>query len=190
MRLTSRPRPTHAKAATTRYRGSLEQGSGVKSGLWTWESGDGFPPQHAADRLWPLNQDFRQEETLVVSMARLLRVQFSGALYRVTVRGKERKPIFRDERDRPAQVRKGLSQWLSAGAQARSAWPSVTAACALSATAVHFTCRDSTAQAQHKGARRAAAGLRRPPPPLHTHPSPRFPPSRDILHPTSRPRPP
>jgi putative transposase len=38
-------------------------------------------------------------------MARPLRVQFSGALYHVTARGNERKPIFRDERDRAAQVR-------------------------------------------------------------------------------------
>jgi hypothetical protein len=59
-------------------------------------------------------------------------VQFSGALYHVTARGDERKPIFRDERDRPAQVRKYLSQYLSADGQARSAWRSATAACALS----------------------------------------------------------
>jgi hypothetical protein len=31
--------------------------------------------------------------------------------------GKERKPIFRDERDRPAQVRKYLNQCLSADRQ-------------------------------------------------------------------------
>ena len=62
-------------------------------------------------------------------MARPLRVQFPGALYHVTARGNERKPIFRDERDRPAQVRKYLSQYLSADAQARSAWRSATAAC-------------------------------------------------------------
>jgi len=65
-------------------------------------------------------------------LARPLRVQFPGALYQVTARGSERKPIFRDERDRPAQVRKYLSQYLSARAQARSAWRSATAACALS----------------------------------------------------------
>ena len=57
-------------------------------------------------------------------MARPLRVQFSGALYHVTARGNERKPIFRDERDRPAQVRRYLSQYLSADAEARSAWRS------------------------------------------------------------------
>jgi hypothetical protein len=65
-------------------------------------------------------------------MARPLRVQFSGARYHVTARGNRRKPIVRDERDRPAQVRKYLSQCLSAEAQARSAWRSATAACALS----------------------------------------------------------
>ena len=54
-------------------------------------------------------------------MARPLRVQSSGALYHVTARGNSRKPIFCDERDRPAQVRKYLSQSLSADAQARSA---------------------------------------------------------------------
>jgi len=31
-------------------------------------------------------------------------VQFSGAVYHVTARGNERKPISRDERDRAAQV--------------------------------------------------------------------------------------
>ena len=61
-------------------------------------------------------------------MAPPLRVQFPGALYHVTARGNERKPIFCDERDRPAQVRKYLSQYLSADAQGRSAWPSGTAA--------------------------------------------------------------
>jgi len=66
-------------------------------------------------------------------MARPLRVQFPGALSRVTARGNERKPIFRDERDRPTEVRKYFSQCLCADAQARGAWPSVTAACALSA---------------------------------------------------------
>jgi hypothetical protein len=66
-------------------------------------------------------------------MARPLRVEFSGALYHVTARGNERRRIFRDERDRPAQVRKYLSQYLSADPQARSAWRSATAACALSA---------------------------------------------------------
>ncbi|MGD0948638.1 MAG: hypothetical protein ABSA52_14560 [Candidatus Binatia bacterium] len=55
-------------------------------------------------------------------MARPLRVQFCGALYHVTARGNECKPILRDERDRPVQVRKHLSQCLSADAQARSAW--------------------------------------------------------------------
>jgi hypothetical protein len=65
-------------------------------------------------------------------MARPLRVQFSRALYHVTARGNERKPIFRDERDRPMQVLKYPSQYLSADAQARSAWRSATAACALS----------------------------------------------------------
>jgi putative transposase len=35
-------------------------------------------------------------------MARPLRVQFSGALYHVTARGNERKPIFGDERQRTA----------------------------------------------------------------------------------------
>jgi hypothetical protein len=65
-------------------------------------------------------------------MARPLRVQFSGALCYLTARGNERKPIFGDERDRPAQVRKYLSQCLSADAQPRSAWRSATAACALS----------------------------------------------------------
>jgi hypothetical protein len=53
-------------------------------------------------------------------MARPLRVQFSGALYHVTARGSERKPLFRDQRERPAQVRKYVSQYLSADAQARS----------------------------------------------------------------------
>jgi hypothetical protein len=67
-------------------------------------------------------------------MARPLRVQFSGALYHVTARGDERKPIFRDKHDRPvsqtglidspARVRKYLSQCLSADAQARSTWRS------------------------------------------------------------------
>jgi hypothetical protein len=57
-------------------------------------------------------------------MARPLRVQFSGALHYVTPRGNKRKPIFRNERDRPAQVRKYLSQCLSADAPARSAWRS------------------------------------------------------------------
>src|SRR5574341_1200890 len=33
-------------------------------------------------------------------MARLLRIEFPGALYHVTARGNERKPIYRDERDR------------------------------------------------------------------------------------------
>ena len=51
-------------------------------------------------------------------------MQFSGVLYHVTARGKERKPIFRDERDRPAQVRKYLSPCLPAHAPARSAWRS------------------------------------------------------------------
>ncbi len=69
-------------------------------------------------------------------MARPLPVQFSGALYRVTARGSERKPIFRDQRHRPAQVRKYLSQYLFADAQAHSAWRSATAACASPATAV------------------------------------------------------
>jgi len=49
-------------------------------------------------------------------------VQFSGALYHVTAGGNERERIFRDERDRPAQVRKYFSQCQSADAQARSAW--------------------------------------------------------------------
>ena len=57
-------------------------------------------------------------------MARPLRVQFSGAPYHITAPGNERKPIFRDERDRPAQVRKYLSQYLSADAQTRSVWRS------------------------------------------------------------------
>jgi hypothetical protein len=35
-------------------------------------------------------------------MARPLRVQLSGALYHVTARGNKRKPMFRDDRDRPA----------------------------------------------------------------------------------------
>jgi hypothetical protein len=55
-------------------------------------------------------------------MARPLRVQFSGALYHVAVRASERKPIFRDQRDRLAQVGKYLSHYMSADAQARSAW--------------------------------------------------------------------
>jgi hypothetical protein len=46
-----------------------------------------------------------------------LRVQFSGALYHVTARGNEGNPIFRNQRDRPAQVRKYLSQYLSAEAR-------------------------------------------------------------------------
>ena len=33
-------------------------------------------------------------------MARPLRIQFPGACYHVTARGNERKPIFRDDRDR------------------------------------------------------------------------------------------
>jgi REP element-mobilizing transposase RayT len=33
-------------------------------------------------------------------VARPLRIQFDGALYHVTSRGKERKAIFRDDRDR------------------------------------------------------------------------------------------
>jgi len=33
-------------------------------------------------------------------MARLLRVQFAGAIYYVTVRGNERRPIFNDDKDR------------------------------------------------------------------------------------------
>jgi hypothetical protein len=56
-------------------------------------------------------------------------VQLSGAIYHGD---NERKPIFRDERDRSAQVRKYLSQHLFADAQARSAWRSATAAGALS----------------------------------------------------------
>jgi len=79
-------------------------GSSLDYGLK--RSGDGFAPQHAADR-------GRLELRLSPSryhrpMARPLRLQFSGALYHVTARGNERKPIFRDERDRPAQVRKHL----------------------------------------------------------------------------------
>jgi len=72
-------------------------------------------------------------------MARPLRVQFPGALSRVTARGNERKPIFRDERDRPAPVRKYLSQYLSADAQARSAWRSLRF---VGAGKVRFTYRD------------------------------------------------
>ena len=33
-------------------------------------------------------------------MARMLRVQFEGAIYHVTLRGVERRAIFRDDRDR------------------------------------------------------------------------------------------
>ena len=33
-------------------------------------------------------------------MARLLRIQFEGALYHVTARGNERKAIVRDDQDR------------------------------------------------------------------------------------------
>ena len=33
-------------------------------------------------------------------MARPLRIEFAGALYHVTSRGNERKPIYRDDRDR------------------------------------------------------------------------------------------
>jgi len=73
-------------------------------------------------------------------MARALRMQFSGALYQVTARGNECKPIFRDERDRPAQVWKYLSQYLSADAQARSAWRSATVACASPATVAGSFC--------------------------------------------------
>lgn len=36
----------------------------------------------------------------MVGMARPLRLEFPGALYHVTARGNERKPIFRDEQDR------------------------------------------------------------------------------------------
>jgi hypothetical protein len=72
-------------------------------------------------------------------MARPLRVQFSGAPYHVTARGNERKPIFRDQRDRPAQVRRYLSQYLSADTQARSARRSATAARLSPAMAVRFS---------------------------------------------------
>jgi hypothetical protein len=72
-------------------------------------------------------------------VARPVRVEFRGDVYHVTARGNERKPIFRDERDRPAQVRKYLTDYLSANAQARSAWRSATAACASPTTAVRFT---------------------------------------------------
>ena len=33
-------------------------------------------------------------------MARPIRVEFEGAVYHVTARGNERKPIYRDDRDR------------------------------------------------------------------------------------------
>lgn len=33
-------------------------------------------------------------------MARPLRIEFPGAVYHVTARGNERKPIYRDDRDR------------------------------------------------------------------------------------------
>ncbi len=33
-------------------------------------------------------------------MARAIRVEFEGAVYHVTARGNERKPIYRDDRDR------------------------------------------------------------------------------------------
>jgi hypothetical protein len=55
-------------------------------------------------------------------MALSLRVQFSDALCHVTARGNERKPAFRDKYDRLAQVRKFLSLYLSAGAQARTGY--------------------------------------------------------------------
>jgi hypothetical protein len=66
-------------------------------------------------------------------MARPVRVQFSGALYPVTARSNERRRIFRDDRDRPARVPKYLSQYLSADAQARSAWGSANCRLGLSA---------------------------------------------------------
>lgn len=65
-------------------------------------------------------------------------------------RGNERKLISRDERDRPAQVRKDLSQCLPPDAQARSAWRSAAAAYALRVTTVRFTCHSYAATAQDK----------------------------------------
>ena len=39
-------------------------------------------------------------------MARLLRVQFEGAIYHVTARGNDRRPIFLDDRDRDRFIEK------------------------------------------------------------------------------------
>ena len=36
----------------------------------------------------------------MLAMARPLRIEFAGALYHVTSRGNERKPVYRDGRDR------------------------------------------------------------------------------------------
>jgi len=69
-------------------------------------------------------------------MARPLRVQFPGALYHVTARDNERKPIFRDERDRPAQVRKDLSRWHARRDAQISVRPSHVVACCVMETDV------------------------------------------------------
>jgi hypothetical protein len=95
-------------------------GSSLDCGIKS--SGDGFAPRHRVTRPWKPR----------ALLARFVRVEFGGAVYRVTARGNERKPIFRDERDRPVRVRKYLSQCLSADAEARSAWRAAIAACALS----------------------------------------------------------
>ena len=39
-------------------------------------------------------------------MARLLRVQFPGAIYRITARGNEQRLIFRDDKDRRRFLKK------------------------------------------------------------------------------------
>jgi hypothetical protein len=36
----------------------------------------------------------------MLPMARPLRIEFAGVLYHVTSRGNERKPVYRDDRDR------------------------------------------------------------------------------------------
>ena len=92
-------------------------------------------------------------------------MQFSGALYHVTARGNERKPIFRDKHDRPARVRKYLSQYLSAEAQTQR---------------VAISNRRLRLAGDGSPLHRPAADLGRTPL-LHRLPPPRFPPFRDIL---------